>query len=80
MVVDSYPVKGSVCALEGHVVRDEAEVSLVHVDTVHVKHSRDFSDDGLVCSFDPVVFCSGSGLAPDESAQPDEKPLAGIVL
>ena len=57
VVVYPDPVEGSVHALEGHVVRDEAEVSLVHVDTVHVKHSRDLSDDGLVCSFDPVVFC-----------------------
>ena len=57
MVVYPDPVEGSVHALEGHVVRDEAEVALVHVNTVHVEHPRDLSDDGLVRCFDPVVFC-----------------------
>ena len=56
MIVYSYPVEGSVSSLEGHVVCNQAQVSLVHLDAVHVEHASNLLDDGLTRRLDPVVL------------------------
>ena len=56
MVVNPYPVEGSVCSLEGHVVRNQAQVSLVYLDAVHVEHTGNLLNDGLTRRLDPVVL------------------------
>ena len=56
MIVYSYPVEGSVSSLEGHVVCNQAQVSLVHLNAIHVEHASNLLDDGLTRRLDPVVL------------------------